>query len=147
MILIGAGTAVVALCALSLWAYTQYRGTGAQTKNVGQIETVRVSKQNLINSISVTGTIASADARDVQAGAKNVEVLQVNFGVGDYVNKGDVVVVLDAADLELSLTQARNSQALSEYKGPRLSLSGASPEAGISASCPVRASHRHHWWW
>lgn len=88
----------------------------AMSARRGQVETVQIKKQNLIESISVTGTIASADAWDVSASAKNVKVLEVNYDVGDYVNEGDVIVVLDASDLELSLTQAQNTQALSNYK-------------------------------
>lgn len=95
--------------------YSRYEARQAMQKAMSTIETTRVTKQNLIDSISVTGTIASADAWDVSASAKDVEVLQVNYEVGDYVNEGDIIVVLDTADLELSLTQAQNKQALSEY--------------------------------
>ena len=68
-----------------------------------------------MDSISVTGTIASADSRDVSAIASNVEVQTVNYKVGDYVNAGDTVVVLDSTDLKLKLTEAQNNQALSTY--------------------------------
>lgn len=115
MILFGVCAAVVT-GALGMHLYGKYQSVKAAAENPGRIETVQVTKQNLIDSISVTGTIASADAWDVQASAKNVEVLEVNYKVGDYVNAGDVIVVLDSSDLELSLVQARNNQALSEYK-------------------------------
>lgn len=95
--------------------YQSGKERAAMAKAGNQIQTVQVTKQNLIDSISVTGTIASADAWDVSASAKNVEVLQVNYGVGDYVNKGDVIAVLDSTDLEISLSEAQNKQALSEY--------------------------------
>ena len=74
-----------------------------------------MTRQDLVDSISVTGTIASADSRDVSAIASNVEVQTVNYKVGDYVNAGDTVVVLDSTDLELKLTEAQNNQALSTY--------------------------------
>ncbi len=108
--------ALVLLAAAGARTYVRKKAQAAIREGFSQVETVQVSKQNLINSISVTGTIASADSRDVQAIAKNVEVLEVNGEVGDYVNEGDVIVVLDSTDLELSLTQAQNSQALSQYK-------------------------------
>lgn len=113
---IGIGTAAVIVVLLCIRMYRQYRAAKTLSENRSQVETVQVTKQNLIDSISVTGTVASADAWDVSASARDVEVLQVNCEVGDYVNKGDVIVVLDSANLELSLTQAKNSQALSEYK-------------------------------
>lgn len=74
-----------------------------------------MTRQDLVDSISVTGTIASADSRDVSAIASNVEVQTVNYKVGDYVNAGDTVVVLDSTDLKLKLTEAQNNQALSTY--------------------------------
>lgn len=95
--------------------YSRYQKAKEMSKNLSTVETTQVTKQNLIDSISVTGTIASADAWDVSASAKDVEVLNVNYKVGDYVNKGDVIVVLDSSDLEISLTEAQNKQALSEY--------------------------------
>jgi RND family efflux transporter MFP subunit len=116
IIKIGIAAALVIVAFLGFRAYSRYRAIKTMQESRGQVETVRVTKQNLIDSISVTGTIASADAWDVSASAQNVEVLQVNYEVGDYVNKGDVIVVLDTTDLELSLTEAQNKQALSEYK-------------------------------
>lgn len=92
------------------------RTARAMRESMNTVETVRVVRQNLVESISVTGTVASADARDVSASAKDVKVLQVNYEEGDYVNAGDVIVVLDSSDLERNLLQAQNSQALSEYK-------------------------------
>lgn len=83
--------------------------------NTMQVETVQVKRQNLMDSISVTGTVKSADARDVSASAKEVKVLEVNAKAGDYVQEGDVIVVLDSSDLELKLQEAQNRQALSAY--------------------------------
>ncbi len=107
---------LIVIAGFWLWmSYNRRRAMEAMRESAGQVETVQVKRQNLIDSISVTGTIASADARDVSASASNVEVLEVNYDVGDYVNAGDVIVVLDSSSLEDSLTQAQNSQALSEY--------------------------------
>lgn len=103
------------LVLLGFRMYSRYQAKRTAAGNVRQVETVPVTKQNLIDSISVTGTIASADAWDVSANTKDVKVLNVNCEVGDYVNEGDVIVVLDSTDLEISLTEAQNKQALSEY--------------------------------
>lgn len=100
---------------LGIRMYSRQKAMKAMADSMSRVETTQVTKQNLIDSISVTGTVASADAWDVSASAKDVEVLNVNYEVGDYVKKGDVIVVLDSTDLEISLTQAQNKQALSEY--------------------------------
>lgn len=101
---------------LAFYVHSRQQARAVMQENMNQVETVQVTKQNLIDSISVTGTIKSADEREVQSIAKDVEVLEVRYKVGDYVNEGDVVVVLDSSELERSLTEAQNSQALSQYK-------------------------------
>lgn len=115
IIIIGGLIVLAVAGVIGIRAYSRQKAMKTMMENKGQLETVRVTKQNLIDSISVTGTIASADAWDVSASAKDVEVLEVNYEVGDYVNAGDVIVVLDTSDLELSLTEAQNKQILSEY--------------------------------
>ncbi len=115
IIMIGGIAAAAAAGLLGARMYSRQKSMKAASENIKQVETVQVTKQNLINSISVTGSIESADAWDVSASAKNVKVLKVHYKVGDYVNQGDVVAVLDSGELELSLTEAKNKQALSEY--------------------------------
>ncbi|MCC8162355.1 MAG: efflux RND transporter periplasmic adaptor subunit [Lachnospiraceae bacterium] len=114
-LLIVLGVILVIAAVLGIRQYMRYQARQTMLTQMTQVETVQVTQQNLIESISVTGTIASADARDVSTTASDVEVLEVNYEVGDYVNEGDVIVVLDTTDLELKLTEAQNSQALSEY--------------------------------
>ncbi len=114
--LAGAAVVLAAVGFLGFRAYSRFRAMKTAMESRSQVETVQVKKQNLVDSISVTGTVNSADSRDVSALAEKVEVLQVNNKVGDYVDKGDVIVVLDSASLELSLSEAQNSQSLSSYK-------------------------------
>ncbi|MCD8198493.1 MAG: HlyD family efflux transporter periplasmic adaptor subunit [Lachnospiraceae bacterium] len=114
-LLIVLGVIIVIAAVLGVRQYMKYQARQAMLTQMTQVETVQVTKQNLIESISVTRTIASADAWDVSTTASDVEVLEVNYEVGDYVNEGDIIVVLDTTDLELKLTEAQNSQALSEY--------------------------------
>lgn len=114
-VLIPAVIVLILAGGLGVHALNRQKAKKAMAEQMSQVETTQVTKQNLIDSISVTGTIASADARDVSAIASNVKVQTVNYKVGDYVNAGDVVVVLDSSELERKLTEAQNSQALSEY--------------------------------
>lgn len=113
-IIIGASV-VAAVCSILVVSLNRHRQARVMPENMAQIETVQVKRQNLMDSISVTGTIKSADARDVSASAKDVKVLEVNAKAGDYVQAGDVIVVLDSSELELKLQEAQNSQALSAY--------------------------------
>lgn len=111
----GIGLAVVGAGVFGFVRQSRHRQREAMAAQETLIETVQVKRQNLVDSVSVTGTIQSADARKVSASAKDVKVQEVHYEVGDYVNAGDVVVVLDASSLERSLEEAKNRQALSTY--------------------------------
>lgn len=115
MVIVGGILLVAAAGTVGFLVQNQKRQRAAAQGQVVQIETVEVKRQNLIDSVSVTGTIESADARKVSASARDVKVQEVRYKVGDYVNAGDVVVVLDSSSLELSLKEAQNRQALSAY--------------------------------
>ena len=106
---------IVAAGGLAAGVWKAGRRENAAAEGIAQVETVQVKRQNLVQSISVTGTVKSADAREVSASAREVKVLEVNCRVGDQVEAGDVMVVLDSSDLTLKLQEAQNRQALSAY--------------------------------
>lgn len=56
-------------------------------------ETMTLEKRDISNSISVTGTIASADSRTLTSTLTNIDVESLNVAVGDTVSAGDVLVV------------------------------------------------------
>ena len=133
--ILAGGVLVLIVGGLGIHSYS--KAAKEKMTAMSQVETTQVTRQDLVDSISVTGTIASADSRDVSAIASNVEVQTVNYKVGDYVNAGDTVVVLDSTDLKLKLTEAQNNQALSTYSleesvGNGTAQSGSST-ANISA--------------
>ena len=113
--ILAGGVLVLIVGGLGIHSYSKAKAAKEKMTAMSQVETTQVTRQDLVDSISVTGTIASADSRDVSAIASNVEVQTVNYKVGDYVNAGDTVVVLDFTDLKLKLTEAQNNQALSTY--------------------------------
>jgi multidrug efflux pump subunit AcrA (membrane-fusion protein) len=88
--------------------------TGAAVQSRQQTATVQ--KMDLSNSISVTGTIASADSRSVSASVNGVEIKAVNVNVGDYVNAGDTIITLDSSSVEEELETAQDSYSLSVTK-------------------------------
>lgn len=50
--------------AAGMWANGRPKARRAALAQMAQVETVQVKKQNLIDSISLTGTVQSADAED-----------------------------------------------------------------------------------
>ncbi len=75
-----------------------------------------VEKMDLTKSVSVTGSIAAADSVSVSSNLAGKKVKKVNFEVGDYVEKGQVIVELDADDLADKLTETLAKTELSDTK-------------------------------
>lgn len=109
---------IVLLCIIGTVVFMQQKKMRSMKERKGVVtqQTAAVEKQDISSSISVTGTIASADARDVSASVKDVEVTAVNVSVGDYVNAGDTIVTLDSSALSDELTTAQDTYSLEETK-------------------------------
>lgn len=73
--------------------------------------TIALSKMDLLQSISATGTIESAKTKAVSANVNGMEVQKVYVSVGDTVKKGDKLVAFDTEDLQDNLTEAKEDLA------------------------------------
>ncbi|MGN0156063.1 MAG: efflux RND transporter periplasmic adaptor subunit [Lachnospiraceae bacterium] len=72
-----------------------------------QTETAQVEKRTLMSSISATGSITSAESKEIVVSLNNAEVESVNVKVGDIVAAGDVLCSFNAEDIEENLTNAQ----------------------------------------
>ena len=72
-------------------------------------ETATVEKRTLMESVSATGTFVAADEDKITSDTTGVDVLAVNVEVGDTVPAGDVIAVLDSADLQDNLSDAKKN--------------------------------------
>lgn len=75
-----------------------------------------IERRSLVESLSATGTVVSNDSEDIVALVNGVEILNVNVEVGDRVKAGDVLCVLDSADLETTMNNMQVSLAVSDQK-------------------------------
>ena len=75
------------------------------------IRTTTLQKTSLENSVTATGTVASASTANVTVteGAETYKIATVNVEVGDVVKKGDVIATLDTSDLEEQIADAQLS--------------------------------------
>ncbi len=75
------------------------------------IRTTTLQKTSLENSVTATGTVASASTANVTVpeGAQAYMVASVNVEVGDEVKLGDVIATLDTSDLEEQIADAQLS--------------------------------------
>ena len=84
----------------------------ASSEGVTRQSTTTLTKMDLTDSISASGTIESRKTQSVSASVNDVTVKKVYVKVGDEVKKGDTIVLFDSDSLESSLTEAKD--ALSE---------------------------------
>ena len=76
---------------------------------INQPETITLEKQDLTNSIAVTGKIIPNQSKRVVTSITGVTVNEVNVEVGDIVRAGDVICVFDDSDYQASLEDAKKS--------------------------------------
>lgn len=103
-------------------------------------ETAAVERRSLVESVSATGSVTSAGSKNVTAEVTGVKSLSVPVQVGDMVQEGDLLCLLDTADLEenlanselsLSVTQSRTQL---ELDAARRNLEEADTSARIEQS-------------
>lgn len=70
------------------------------------VTTVQAVVKPIPTYFEATGTLASDESTDVAPSVAG-KILEVNFDVGSYVNKGDVLVRLDPRDAQIRLEQAQ----------------------------------------
>ncbi len=96
-----------------------------------QINTVALTKMDLTDSVSATGTIESASSTIVSADVQNVTVKKVLVEVGDTVTKGQELVTFDKTELKQAVEDAEQeyndtvSQTSSELSQAYQQLSNA----------------------
>ncbi len=107
---------VIAAVVLSAGIVCFVKNANAKTDETPTVQTETVTVQDLTKSITLSGKIASAATYPVSAPLSDVVVKNVNVKVGDRVNKGDVIAVLDGATIEASLKGAEESLSVEKEK-------------------------------
>lgn len=79
-------------------------------------ETAEVERRSLMETVSATGKVVSAEDKNVTVSLSGVKVKEVKVRVGDSVKAGDVICLFDTADLEEDLADARTALNAAEGK-------------------------------
>lgn len=96
--------------------FMRVRSRMAERMNVPQWETATLERRTLLDSISATGTITSIANKDVTANVTGVYVESVEVSVGDRVQEGDLLCVLNAETIEQNLADAKASYDVAKKK-------------------------------
>jgi RND family efflux transporter MFP subunit len=103
-ILISATSVIFSACSGSKAESANANANNAPT--VVEVQTAQAIVQNMPVYFEATGTLAS-DAQTDVAPTVGGKIVEVNFDIGSYVNKGDVLVRLDSRDAQNRLEQAQ----------------------------------------
>lgn len=94
-----------------------------------------IERRDIVNSITATGTIVAVDKRTVSSTVTGVKVKQLNVAVGDQVNAGDIICLLDGENLEQQLADA---QIMMNADAGRSGLDVASSNRGLKEAIESR---------
>lgn len=94
-----------------------------------------IERRDIVNSVTATGTIVAVDKRTVSSTVTGVKVKQLNVKVGDQVQAGDILCLLDGENLEEQLADAQKM--LSADAG-RSSLDVSSSNRGLNEAITTR---------
>ena len=104
---------VILIAAIAAGVIWQDRSKKPQMQPL-TIETAQIEKMDLTNSVSVTGTLATANGKTASTTLKDIKVTKVYVEVGDEVQEGDIICTFDSSDIEKSLADAKNNYAVNQ---------------------------------
>ena len=105
-VIILAVVAVVAVLAIKI-AKTVKDAQNLLAGMQSSASTEKIEERDIVNSVSATGTIVAVENRTYSTSVTGVKVKEVNVKVGDTVNPGDILCVLDEEDFEKQLADAK----------------------------------------
>ncbi len=100
--------AVVAAAGFGSWRYYSSKQTSDSSTAAAVVRTYTVTKQSLATTVVANGTIASQSTTNVTC-SQNYNVESINVAVGDSVEEGDIIAVLDTSELEKQIARAVES--------------------------------------
>ena len=132
---------VIALAAVAGGGYYAYGiwAESSEQQEEGQTQLVPVTRGDLVNDVSVTGTLTYTTRETLTFGQQGA-VSKVNVSDGDRVSAGDALAVLDAetiANLEKTIAQARvdvraAEDALEDARNPYTAMQIAQAESDVA---------------
>ena len=89
-----------------------------------KIEVVEVTKRNIAKSISDTGVVKTATAKDFTSPLTGSKILTVDVKEGDQIKPGDVICTFDTSDIQRNLDTAIKTAGISDAQA-KIGINGA----------------------
>lgn len=93
---------VIIVLAIAGLAFSRYLKIKEAEKQAGSLNTYTVSRRDIEEVLSATGTLMPADEYTVSASVRG-DILSAPFEEGDDVQEGDILYVVDSSDMDSSL--------------------------------------------
>lgn len=108
---------LVGVIAIGAFSFARVHAKQAMAADVEPVvTTAEITRMDLSNSISITGTIAARESQTVYSNNSGCEVVSMNVAVGDYVEEGEVICMLDASDYEEKIADIQKSMSIASQK-------------------------------
>ncbi|MCR4748661.1 MAG: HlyD family efflux transporter periplasmic adaptor subunit [Lachnospiraceae bacterium] len=106
LIIILAVVAIVAAIAVKIVS-TVNDAKNLLTGMQSSASTEKIEERDIVNSVTATGTIVAVENRSYSTSVTGIKVKEVKVEVGDKVNPGDILCVLDEEEFEKQLADAK----------------------------------------
>lgn len=103
---------VIAVGSVFGYRYLNAKSLSNQTSST-YIRTVTLTKSSLTDSISMTGTVESADLSTVTS-SLDASIETINVAVGDFVSEDDIICTLDSSDIQEQIDETNDDIADAE---------------------------------
>lgn len=106
LIIILAVVAIVAAIAVKI-VFTVNDAKNLLAGMQSSASTEKIEERDIVNSVTATGTIVAVENRSYSTSVTGIKVKEVKVEVGDKVNPGDILCVLDEEEFEKQLADAK----------------------------------------
>lgn len=102
---------VLSLAVVGGGSYAAWEFLGKEESKSHNLLTVEVSRARFVHEIVATGTLQSANRQEikceVETGREGVTILELPFGEGAVVKKGDIIAILDSSELDKEIAEQK----------------------------------------
>ncbi|MCP8967554.1 efflux RND transporter periplasmic adaptor subunit [Ectobacillus ponti] len=109
--------------------FTLFRTSAPSTSQ--QVQYMKVKRGDVAETVSASGTVQAGKQVSLNAASNNVKLTAVNVKVGDHVQAGQALAVLDNSSAKVKVTSAQAAVASAQSRLDKLKAGPAAPDVGM----------------